>query len=269
MLNTSKDNSKFYEHPSYDHPNYSNNDNLDYSLNLKFPLIPKLKDPNIHYRCPKCYYFPYIEFITNQEDITYFCHCSKDTKYLSIKDLFVPKNEYLTFLNNRNENKNKGFLCIIHKSDNSNKNRKFKYFCITCKDNICKDCLLYHLKNSHDVINLEIQKLETNKKINSINKKLIEIKKEIEEIDNSSSDEDKINTIKLEKLENGNYKKITSENNKVILDNFMELINIIINDYIEYPNYYLKYQKNIINILYINKMIIIWIFYIIIYNYIY
>ena len=231
----SEDSSKFYGHLSYD---ISSNSKVDYSLNLNILPIINLKDPCIHYRCPKFYNFPIIEFKKNQEYISYICACSKDTKYLSIKDLFVPKNEFLTFLNNRNENKNKGFLCTIHKSDSSNKNRKFKYFCITCKDNICKDCLLYHLKKSHDVINLEIQKLETNKKINSINKKLIEIKKEIEESDNSSFDEDKINTIKLEQLENGNYKKITSENNKVILDNFMELINIIINDYIEYPNYY-------------------------------
>ena len=238
MLNTSKDNSKFYEHPSYDHPNYSNNDNLDYSLNLKFPLIPKLKDPNIHYRCPKCYYFPYIEFITNQEDITYFCDCSKDTKYLSIKELFIPENEHLTVFNKNNENQNEGFKCKIHKSEYSDKNRKFKYFCITCNNNICKDCLHYHLNKNHDVINLEFQMLEMNEKIELINKKLNELQGKNKEIDNISFDEENSKdnksdnnnkTHKFEQLDNGNYKEIPPESKKVIPDDFMELINIIIN----------------------------------------
>ena len=90
MANISKDKSKFWEHSSYDLPNYSKNEDLDYSFNLKIPPIPKLKDPSIHYRCPKCYNFPFIEFKKNKEDISYFCACSKDTKYLTIKELFAP-----------------------------------------------------------------------------------------------------------------------------------------------------------------------------------
>ena len=30
----------------------------DKSLGLSFPFIPKLTYPNIHYRCPKCFFFP-------------------------------------------------------------------------------------------------------------------------------------------------------------------------------------------------------------------
>ena len=227
MLNTNNESSKFYEHPSNAH---QNNSNLESFPNLRIPPIPKLKDPCIHYRCPNCYNFPYIEFMTNKEDITYFCNCSKDTKYLNIKDLFVPQNEKLTFLNNSNEKQKEGFKCKYHKSDISGKNKKFKYFCASCNINIGNDCLLYHLHKNHDAINLEFQKLEMNEKINLINEKLNEIKGKNEEIENIKFDEEisidnnydnNNQTIKFEKLDNGNYKKISSENKNAILDNFI------------------------------------------------
>ena len=252
MLNTSG--LKFYEQPSYDRPNNINSNNLDNKFTSKIPPIPKLRDPNIHYRCPNCFNFPYIVFMANKEDISYVCACPKDTKYLNIKELFVPENKHLTFLNNINENQIKGFKCEIHKSENSNKNKKFKYFCTTCNYNICKDCLLGHLNKDHDVINLEFQKLEMNKKIELINNKLNEIKKNNEENKNIEFAEEINNKTHIfEKLDNGNYKEI--ENKKVNLDNFVELINIIINDYNNYPNYYHFFNiHNIYNILFNEKM---------------
>ena len=246
-----KSNSKFYEHSSYGGQSISEE---DCSLNLNILPIIYLKDPNSHYRCPKCFNFPIIEFEKNQEDISYYCACSKNTKYLHIKDLFAPENEneFLTFLNYRNKNIFEGFLCSIHESDNSGKNKKFKYYCIPCNKNICKECLLYHLNKFHDVINFDFQTLEMNKKINLINKKLNELKAENEESENISFDEDKNNkTIKLKKMPNGNYKKIPSEKKKVTLDNFIELIKIIINDYMNYPNYFHFINiQNIYNILF-------------------
>ena len=244
----SQGNSNLYGYLSDD---ISSKSKEDSSLNLNILPIINLNEPSIHYRCPKCYNFPIIEFKKNQEYVSYICACSKDSKYISIKDLFAQEKKFLTFLNNRNLNKNKGLLCTIHKSDYSNKNRKFKYFCINCNINICKDCLLYHLGKSHDVINLEIQKLEMNKKIISIHQKLNEIKKENEESDKFSFDEDEINIIEFEELENGNLKKIDSKKKKVIFSNFIELIYIIINDYINYPNYYhFNNIQNIYNILF-------------------
>ena len=63
-------------------------------------------------------------------------------------------------------------------------------------------------------------------------------------------------TIKYKKNDNGNcFIKIDSENKKEILDNFIELINIIIADYIKYPNYYHFFNiQNIYNILFDEKM---------------
>jgi hypothetical protein len=114
------------------------------------------------------------------------------------------------------------------------------------------------------VINLEFQKLEMIEKIELINKKINELKAKNEEsedktfleeksIDNNNDNNNK--TCQFEELENGNYKPKIPDNQNLILDNFMELINIIINDYIEYPNYYHFFNiQNIYNILFNEKM---------------
>ena len=261
MQNISKDNSYFWEHPSYYALSSDNKEeNLDSAFNLNILPIINLKDPSIHYRCPKCGNFPFIEFKTNQEDISYSCACYKD-KYLPIKDLFVPENKYLTFLDKENENQILGFKCTNHKSG---KSKKFKYFCIICNNNLCKDCLQYHLNKNHDLINLEFQMYEMNKKIVKINNKLNEEKARSEESENITFEEEKsidnkidnnTNSFKFEKLDNGNYKQIPQERKKVFPDNCVELIKIIINDYIKYPNYYHFFNiQNIYNFLFNEKM---------------
>ena len=45
-------------------------ENSTNTFNLDIPPIPKLNNPNIHYRCPKCYNFPLISFL-NEEYISY------------------------------------------------------------------------------------------------------------------------------------------------------------------------------------------------------
>ena len=81
-----------------------------------------------------------------------------------------------------------GFKCTNHKSG---KSKKFKYFCIICNNNLCKDCLQYHLNKNHDLINLEFQIYEMNKKIVKINNKLNEEKARSEESENIAFDEEK------------------------------------------------------------------------------
>ena len=50
--------------------------------------IPEQENPDIHYRCPKCFNFPKIEFIDkNEEIIIYTCCCYKN-KRVPVKDLF-------------------------------------------------------------------------------------------------------------------------------------------------------------------------------------
>ena len=73
--------------------------------------------------------------------------------------------------------------------------------------------------------------------------------------DTKSIDNEDEQTYKFELLPNGNYKKILVENKNIIHNNFKELVNIIINDYIKYPNYYHFFNiQNIYNILITDKI---------------
>jgi len=280
MSNISKDSSKLWNRSFYkNEPSYISKENLNEPFNLSTIIIPKLKNPNNHYICTKCFYFPFIQFLDNKEDIIYTCACVKNER-LKIKDLFDSENKYVINLNNNNIinsndnvnlNKDLGFKCTRHKS---NENKQFKYFCWTCNINICEDCLQYHLNNDHDLMNIEYQKVEMNKNIELINDFL---NKEEEEEENKyeqseesekkdiinfaindddlKSMEDSNKTIKFTILSNGNYMKIPKENKKVIHNKFKELINIIINDYINYPNYYHFFNIwNIYNILFPDKI---------------
>lgn len=78
MVIKNEDSLKFYNQSSYGPLSFSNEDIFDISLHLNIEPIKKLKEPSIHYRCPKCGNFPLIEFIKNHEDISYSCSCFKD-----------------------------------------------------------------------------------------------------------------------------------------------------------------------------------------------
>ena len=68
-------------------------ENLNEPFNLSILPIPKLKNPNNHYICTKCFYFPFILFLNNKEEIIYTCACVKN-KHLKINELFDSENKY-------------------------------------------------------------------------------------------------------------------------------------------------------------------------------
>ena len=158
---------------NFNRPDFINLENSNNSLN-NIQTKLKLKYYYIHYRCPKCYNFPFIEFI-DFGSILYTCNCF-EKKPLKIEELFK-ENKYMTFLNNLSSdeklNENIGFKCTIH---NSEKNYKFRYYCINCKENICKICCQNHKHINHDLIILDYLNSEIYKKIEKINN-LINIKK--------------------------------------------------------------------------------------------
>lgn len=176
---------------------------LDISLKWNIPPIQKLKNQNIHYRCPECHNFPLIQFLNNQESLYYTCACH-EKKFLNIEELFIKENKYMTFLESRqNEKKeeNIGFKCTKHKSIKYN---KFKYFCIICKENLCKECCQNHLKNCHDLIVLDFQNFEIYEKIDEIIKVIHsdETKKSESsdiDVDSFMKDDEKNEKIKNEK----------------------------------------------------------------------
>ena len=81
-----------------------------------------------------------------------------------VKDLLSKSN------NNENDNnENIGFKCTNH---NSIKINKFRYYCLYCKENICKECSQNHLENKHELIVFDFKYFEFFQKINEINKYL-------------------------------------------------------------------------------------------------
>lgn len=112
----SKESSKLWDQSFWskqEPPSFTKLGDLNNPLDLSILPIPKLKNPNIHYRCPKCYNFPFIQFLKNKEDIIYTCACIKN-KYLKIRDLFIPENKYITSLNDKeNMNQILGFKCLV------------------------------------------------------------------------------------------------------------------------------------------------------------
>ena len=256
--------------------------NASFSLFSNIPPIPKLKNNNIHYLCSKCINFPFIEFI-DEKRILYTCGCVKK-KLILVKDIFKPEKNYMTFLNNNilsqndfnSNNKNSynkdfqniEFYCFKHKSF---KLHKFRYYCIECHENLCKECCQNHLGVQHNLIVFDYNNSETYIKLEKINEIINSSLVIDENIDkdnlNDFFDENyekpKENDIKCIKF-NNNFEKEESEKNN--LNNLFELIYVIIADYLRYPNYthffnieniynFLKYKygakikqdKNIIN----------------------
>ena len=148
----------------------------DISQDLGIPPIPKLEYPNIHYRCPKCFNFPLIEFINkNEEIIIYSCACYKG-KRIFIQDLFDKEKKYMSFQSNPNKDSKieevVGYMCTEHKSYTSNSfiYNNFEYYCLTkkCNKNLCKKCIEEHLQDGHDILIFDYQNFETKKKVNEI-----------------------------------------------------------------------------------------------------
>ena len=237
---------------------------VNISFNLNDTPIPKLEDTNIHYRCPICFNFPLIEFIDKNEDIinhTCACHIKKPIK---ISDLFIKEKNHMSFsdndissLNNINDSNWKkilGFKCLEHISQD-NKNSNFEYYCLFCYENICKDCLEKHLNKKHDLIPFVYRNVEAKKKMSSILKfekdeeivKDIEFdnensinlnKSEFEKILEADKNDKKINdNTRVLVLTNNSAKSIPNKEKEKIHSNFITLINIIINDYLKFPNY--------------------------------
>ena len=223
----------------------------DISFGENIPPIPKLEETFIHYRCPKCFNFPLIEFIDkNEEIIIYTCACYYK-KRINIEDLFNKEKKYMTFLEDKPKTSTKndilGFKCTKHKTLETNNN--FGYYCISCRKNLCKDCIQEHLNKGDDIIVFDFQNFETYKKINEIlkyeNEKEIEEQESIsqinssilEELNNDYSTDKKTNEIiKIKKPDN--YIKLKSKKEQEKIHKmFIKFINVIINDYLNYPNY--------------------------------
>ena len=233
--NSSDDSDSKLEYPSIlvNIENANNeNENQSFSFNIESLFT------NHHYLCYKCKKFPFIEFCKDYKTIKYTCSCRTNEKKL-IKDLLDDENNtylimeknfssIIKLLSSTNttldniENYNtkiincEGFICPNH-------NSKFKYFCTTCLDNICEECY----KNNHyehNIIKFEDFEKDNEERIRKIKEKLNKKQGIIKRINNSK------------------YIQVDFEE----LEKFHELINIIISDYKEFPNF--SHLLNIENI---------------------
>ena len=213
----------------------NNNSSIFFSSPL-FSLLSKIKTPNIHYFCKNCSNFPSIEFI-NFTEVYIKCACLNSKKRkMFIEEFLDPKKSNIIFLNNNiveenndiidklNNNKKYNLKCYMHENKH-----KFRFYCIECLKNICKECCQEHLGDSHNLITFDFENCEAKKKVIEIQKMLNLLQKKIE--DNLLNDD-----IKGFLFEN-NSKNSFMKKPKIYLENFIKLCNIIILDYSKYPNY--------------------------------
>jgi len=193
-------------------------------FNIDIPKINELEYP-YHYLCTKCLKFPFIEFCKDMKNIKFTCSCYNNKKIL-IKDLLEEKNKYIfiedsiqNFLSSINNNSDcQGINCQKH-------NKKFEYFCKECFIHSCNEINEGNLNNGCDLIRLEEIRFD-NKKIELLKNK---IKPNIEEINENISNLNDTNTI----INNNRNTEILTGKEK---NQFNKLINIIINDYNNFPN---------------------------------
>ena len=251
---SSRDN--FYN--SYDEKlEFSSSNNSTFApkdLKWEESLIPKLEQYfNAHYLCPKCFQFPLIDFIS-RDYIYYICFCKdRKKKLVKIKELFNKDSQYLTFGNNyleinsspNSKDNEKGFKCT--EKHNSDKYRKFRYYCTQCKKNLCSKCVTEHMAEniendkdkSHDLIVFDYQKKYNYKKIEFVNNKINE-EKEKKIKDNSNIGIQVKEKVKIIETENGviTIKEEIGDG----FNYFIEFVNIIFTDYFKFPNYYHTYN---------------------------
>ena len=178
--------------------------------------ISSIKGGEIHYFCKKCKYFPYIQF--EDQYLIFTCKCGENKV-----DLFL-QNDYWFFNNKINESKS-----LYNNNENivlCEEGHKFRYYCTDCHKNLCKYNCQNHL--DHALINFDFIKFEIYSKV----KELIKFLKENDENEGETSNIS-------EKLDEKSYLIINSDENSIKIQKrpFCELIKIIIDDYLNYPNY--------------------------------
>ena len=185
-----------------------------------------------HYFCTNCNKFPFIKFCKDRKNVRLTCSCYNNKK-ITFEELFKIvdiKNSEAIFSPESTLNKNieNELRCKEH-------NKKYKGFSKFFLNNYCEDCKEYiYEKYCKDIIRFD--------EITIDEKKIKELKKKINNNNDISEEisEEMSNNIRY----NNNYEQLSKDDYK----NFRILINIIINDYKNYPNF--THYFNIKNLLY-------------------
>ena len=209
-----------YSSNSSSNLNHSNLSNFIQEIDTSFD-IENINNDRDHYLCTQCLKFPYIKFCKDRKHLRLTCSCFNNKKIL-IKDLFeknilsVETNNSKNLLSTTNLNDD-----IENKLKCKKHHIKFKGFSKIIVDNYCKSCILY--KNKNDIIiNFEEIKIENTK-----------IKQLLNKINNNNKSFEEFNINNTINKNNDICEKLSKEEE----DYFNKLINIIINDYKNYPNF--------------------------------
>ena len=218
----------------------NSSDNKSELFNTNIEVIYRDYSYN-HYFCTKCYKFPFLKFCKDRKNVKLTCSCFNNKK-ISIEELFkniAIENSLLRFLSETNlniENNEDKLKCKEH-------NKEFKGFSKFLLNNFCEECDDYMNEiNDNDIIRYNDIKIEENK--------IEELKRKVNDNNDIFDNNNDIseNTIKFNINNDGNYEEISKDEEK----NFKKLINIIINDYLELPNFI--HFINIKNLLYFFKI---------------
>ena len=215
----------------------SNNTSQEKHSHLSNLDIENIYNNRDHYLCTQCLKFPYIKFCKDRKHVRLTCSCFNNKKIL-IKDLI--ENNILSLKSNSNTN----FLSTSNLDLNDDieneikckeHHEKFEGFSKIFLDNYCQSCINEHQGKIEDKII----------KFNDINIVKIKIEELLNKINNNKSiEESNNNTISIFNKSNGIYGILSKEEEYY----FNKLINIIINDYKNYPNF--THFFNIKNLLY-------------------
>ena len=225
-----KDNCNFYD-------SNSNTPTIRSDDESQLPDNEPIYGNSSHYFCTKCLKFPFIKFCKDRRNIRLTCSCFNNRRIL-IEDLFSFENKYNLLIKNNNlftttinsiKNISKiiknNFICKKHK-------KKFEGFSTNYMDNFCQKCIVKQNK-SDSIIYFNDIKIE--------NEKILQFLEKINE--NNDYNNNSINNIKIIKINDSYYGKLSEDEEK----RFKQLINIIINDYKQYPNF--SHFLNIQNLL--------------------
>ena len=177
-----------------------------------------------HYFCTKCHKFPFLKFCKDRKNVKLICPSFNNKKIL-IKNLFeilgIKDNILLSETNLNIEDEP---ICKEHI-------KKYKGFSKFFLNNYCEECFEYINEiYENDIIRFDDIKIEE--------KKIEELKRKVNNNNdifdhNFNNDKSEGNTIKFYKINDSIYEKLSEEDEK----EFKKLINIIISDYLNYPNF--------------------------------
>jgi len=207
---------------------YLNDSNLfNTSEKINSHFIENIYNNRDHYLCAQCLKFPYIKFCKDRKHVRLTCSCFNNKKIL-IKDLIeknilsIESNSNINFLSTSNLNLNddieKEIKCEEH-------NNKFKGFSKIYLDNYCQSCIEKNYEIEDKIIkfdDIKIEKIKLEQLLNKINNN----NKPFEEFNIN-------NSYKIIDTSNGICEILSKEEEYY----FNKLINIIINDYKNYPTF--------------------------------